>query len=133
MIVDVRAAPRHAAGNPQAAPAPSVPGLPPDAAGGDALSLRAECGLHADPASREVARDLCARFGVEAGVLGDVAAAQSLPGGRPADAAPQGVREVTGGAVPPQRGHPLCSALPPWSRSPTGTVIGGNDGEPVAS
>jgi hypothetical protein len=106
----------------------------PDAAAGDTRSLLAECGLHADPASRDVAQDLCARFLVEAGVLTEAEATQALPGWRQADAAPQDVLEVTGAVVARSerfRFHAPYRGLETIARA--GTVIGHNDGEPVVT
>ncbi len=106
----------------------------PDAQAGDSRSLLAECGHHADPASRDVARDLCGRFLVESGVLDAAEAGRALPGWRQADAAAPPVLEVTGGVVAhserfrfiaPFRGLELIARA--------GTVIGDNDGEPVAT
>ena len=106
----------------------------PDAAAGDAHSLLAECGLHADPASRDVARDLCARFLVVAGTLAHAEAARLLPGWRQADAAPQEVLEVTSAVVARSERFRFIAAyrgLETIARA--GTVIGDNDGEPVAT
>ncbi len=106
----------------------------PDTAAGDACSLLVECGFHADPASRDVAHDLCARFLVEAGTLDAAEAARTLPGWRQPDAQPQGVLVVTGAVVArserfrfsaPYRGLELIARA--------GTVIGDNDGEPVVT
>lgn len=106
----------------------------PDATAGDTRSLLAECGLHADPASRDVAQDLCARFLAEAGVLTQAEAARALPGWRQADAAPQDVLEVTGAVVAFSgrfRFHAPYRGLETIARA--GTVIGDNDGEPVVT
>jgi hypothetical protein len=106
----------------------------PDAQAGDGQSLLVECGHHADPASRTVAQDLCARFLVAAGVLDAAAVGQALAGWRQADAAAPPVLEVTGGVVArserfrflaPFQGLELIARA--------GTVIGDNDGEPVAT
>lgn len=106
----------------------------PDAAAGDARSLLAECGFHADPASRDVAQDLCARFLVEAGALDAEEVARALPGWRQPDATPQAVLEVTGAVV--ARSERFRFAAPYRgleSIARAGTVIGDNDGEPVAT
>jgi hypothetical protein len=106
----------------------------PDAQAGDGQSLLVECGHHADPASRTVAQDLCARFLVAAGVLDAAAVGQALAGWRQADAAAPPVLEVTGGVVArserfrflaPFQGLELIARA--------GTVIGDNDGEPVVT
>lgn len=106
----------------------------PDTAAGDACSLLVECGFPADPASRDVAHDLCTRFLVEADTLDAAEAARALPGWRQPDAEPQGVGVVTGGVV--ARSERFRFSAPYRgleSIARAGTVIGDNDGEPVVT
>ena len=106
----------------------------PDAQAGDSRSLLVECGHHADPASRWVARDLCARFLVAAGVLDAAAAGQALAGWRQADAAAPPVLEVTGGVVARSERFRFLAPFQGLELiAQAGTVIGDNDGEPVAT
>jgi predicted deacylase len=97
-------------------------------------SLLVECGFHGDPASRDVAQDQCARFLQASGVLGAADVARQLPGWRRADVPQQWALDVTGPVVAtsaqfrfaePYQGLELIAQA--------GTVIGWNDGEPVAT
>lgn len=106
----------------------------PDAEGGDTRSLLVECGFHGDPASRAVAQDQCLRFLQAAGTLDAAALGRLLPGWRLPDAPRQWALEVTGPVVAksgrfrftePFRGLEVIAKA--------GTVIGDNDGEPVAT
>ncbi|WP_442866993.1 succinylglutamate desuccinylase [Acidovorax sp. GBBC 3334] len=105
----------------------------PDVEEGDpqgTRSLLIECGFHGDPASRGVARDQCARFLAAAGTV----QAQALPGWRLPDAPRQWVLEVTGPVV--ARSSGFCFTRPVAALeviAQAGTVIGDNDGEPVAT
>ncbi len=105
-----------------------------DAQAPDTRSLLVECGFHGDPASVEVARDQCLRFLVASGVLSDAEAARQLPGWKQPDAVRQWALHVTGPVVAtserfrftePFTGLEVIAAA--------GTVIGDNDGEPVAT
>jgi len=70
-----------------------------DAKGGGTRSLLLECGFHGDTTSRDVARDVSARFLVEAQVLDAGAVSDALPGWRRPDAPRQCVLRVTGGVT----------------------------------
>jgi predicted deacylase len=52
----------------------------PDAQAPDTRSLLIECGFHGDPASRDVARDMCARFLAVSGAVSEATLQDSLPG-----------------------------------------------------
>lgn len=100
----------------------------------DALALLVECGFHGDPASRTVAQDQCARFLRAAGTLDDAAIAQALPGWLQPDAPRQWALDVTGPVV--ARSEDFRFAKPFTGLeviAKAGTVIGWNDGEPVAT
>ena len=108
-------------------------GLPDDQAG-DSRSLLAECGHHADPDSRRVARDLCARFLVQAGLLNVIESNRVLEGWRQTDASELPVLEVTGAVVARSERFRFIApfqGLETIERA--GTVIGDNDGEPVVT
>lgn len=97
-------------------------------------SLLIECGFHGDPASRTVARDQCARFLEAAGTLDAAALTQALPGWRQPDAPRQWVLEVTGPVVARSSGFRFVRPVTALEAIPkAGTVIGDNDGEPVAT
>ena len=106
----------------------------PDEEGGGSRSLLIECGFHGDLASRDVARDMTARFLVEAGVVDAATAGAALPGWRRPDAPRQCVLRVTGGVV--ARSHRF-RFLQDWGGLEVirraGTPIGDNDGEPVTT
>jgi hypothetical protein len=106
----------------------------PDLENGSNRSLLVECGFHGDTSSREVARDLAARFLVEARVLDAGTAADALPGWRRPDAPRQCALRVTGGVaarsskfrfLAPYRGLQVIRKA--------GTPIGDNDGEIVST
>jgi hypothetical protein len=100
----------------------------------DAMALLVECGFHGDPASRTVAQDQCARFLRAAGTLDDAAIAQALPGWLQPDAPRQWALDVTGPVV--ARSEDFRFARPFTGLElieKAGTVIGWNDGEPVAT
>ncbi len=108
-------------------------GLPDDQAP-ETRSLLIECGFHGDPASRDVARDLCIRFLEVSGVLSASALQAALPGWRQAGAPQQWALEVTGPVV--ARSEKFRFAEPFTGLeciSKAGTVIGDNDGEPVTT
>ena len=108
-------------------------GLPDDQAG-DSRSLLVECGHHADPASRKVAQDLCARFLVEAGAINAAEAARVLVGWRQPDADAPPLLEVSGGVV--ARSERVRFVRPFQGLeciARAGTVIGHNDGVPVTT
>ena len=108
-------------------------GLPDDASP-DTRSLLIECGFHGDPASRDVAQDLCLRFLTEAGTLDAGALARALPGWRQPDAPRQWALDVTGPVVARSPGFRFTEpfqGLEVIARA--GTVIGDNDGEPVTT
>jgi predicted deacylase len=105
-----------------------------DEAGGDTRSLLVECGFHGDPASRTVAQDQCVRFLEQSGVVDAATLFAQLPGWRLPDAPRQWALEVTGPVVA-QSSHFRFAApytgLEVLARA--GTVIGDNDGTPVAT
>lgn len=106
----------------------------PDAEGGDTRSLLVECGFHGDPASWAVAQDQCARFLALSGVLDTDALARQLPGWRGPDAPRQWALEVTGPVVATSSAFRFTepfTGLEVIARA--GTVIGDNDGVPVAT
>ncbi|MGJ7522460.1 succinylglutamate desuccinylase [Variovorax sp. LT1P1] len=100
----------------------------------DALALLVECGFHGALASRTVAQDQCARFLRAAGTLDDAAIAQQLGGWLQPDAPRQWALDVTGPVV--ARSADFRFAQPFTGLeviAQAGTVIGWNDGEPVAT
>jgi hypothetical protein len=100
----------------------------------DARALLVECGFHGDPASRSVAQDQCARFLRAADTLDDAAIAQQLPGWVQPDAPRQWALDVTGPVVARSEDFRFAqpfTGLEVIERA--GTVIGWNDGEPVAT
>jgi len=105
-----------------------------DAEGCGTRSLLVECGFHGNPSSRDVARDLSARFLVEAQVLDARTVSDALPGWRRPDAPRQCVLRVTGGVAArsnkfrflgPYRGLEVIRKA--------GTPIGDNDGHVVTT
>lgn len=108
-------------------------GLPDDQAPGT-RSLLIECGFHGDPASRDVARDLCIRFLEVSGVLSATALQAALPGWRQADAQQQWALEVTGPVVARSEKFRFTEPFKGLECIPkAGTVIGDNDGEQVTT
>lgn len=106
----------------------------PDAQAPDTRSLLIECGFHGDPASRDVARDLCLRFLEVSGTLTAEALQSSLPGWKQADARAQWALEVTGPVVARSEHFRFTEAFTGLECIPkAGTVIGDNGGEPVTT
>ncbi|TFY98573.1 succinylglutamate desuccinylase/aspartoacylase domain-containing protein [Ramlibacter rhizophilus] len=106
----------------------------PDAQAGDTRSLLVECGFHGDLSSRDVARDLCVRFLLEARVLDADTLLRALPGWRRPDAQSQWVLRVTGGVTARSSGFRFLGAFDDLQRvSTAGTPIGDNDGETVVT
>ena len=108
-------------------------GLPDDQSP-DTRSLLVECGFHGDPSSRTVAHDMCARFLVASAALSQADVDLALPGWTQAAAARQWALEVTGPVVARSAGFRFnqpFQGLECIARA--GTVIGDNDGEPVAT
>ncbi len=106
----------------------------PDALAADVRSLLIECGFHGDPASRDVAQDLSARFLLESGVVDAEDFAGALAAWRRADAPRQRVLHVSGGVAArsdrfrflrPYRGLEVVPR--------GGTAIADNDGETVVT
>jgi predicted deacylase len=100
----------------------------------DACALLVECGFHGDPASRTVAQDQCARFLQAAGIVDAETIAHHLPGWRQPDAPRQWILDVTGPVVARSEDFRFAqpfTGLEVIERA--GTVIGWNDGEPVAT
>lgn len=105
-----------------------------DGAGASNRSLLVECGFHGDAASRDVARDITARFLVEAQTLDAGAAAHALHGWRRPDAADQWVLRVTGGVVARSQDFRFLDAYRSLQVIPRkGTPIGHDDGETVTT
>ena len=105
-----------------------------DVEGGGTRSLLAECGFHGDTSSRDVARDLSARFLVEAHVLDAEAVAEALPRWRRPDAPRQCVLRVTGGVAARSSQFRFLGAYRGLQVIPqAGTPIGDNDGEIVST
>ena len=105
-----------------------------DADAGDSRSLLVECGFHGDESSRVVAYDQCVRFLQAADVLDAAEIARLLPGWRQPDAPRQWALEVTGPVVAQSerfRFNQPFSGLEVIAKA--GTVIGDNDGTPVAT
>ena len=97
-------------------------------------SLLVECGFHGDPASRAVAQDQCVRFLEQSGAVGASALAQRLPGWRLPDAPRQWALEVTGPVVATSSAFRFAAPYTGLERfEKAGTVIGWNDGVPVAT
>ena len=106
----------------------------PDAKAPESRSLLIECGFHGDPASRDVARDLCVRFLAEAGSLSEAALGQALPGWKRPDAPQQWALDVTGPVVARSDKFRFTEPFTGLECIPkAGTVIGDNDGEPVTT
>jgi hypothetical protein len=104
----------------------------PDAQAGSSRSLLVECGFHGDTSSRDVARDMSARFLVEAGVLDLGSMSDALPGWRRPDAPRQCVLRVTGGVAAHSSNFRFlgaCHGLQVIRKA--GTPIGDNDGDAV--
>jgi predicted deacylase len=106
----------------------------PDDEAPETRSILIECGFHGDVASLDVARDMCSRFLVLAGVLDESELHAMLPSWKQADVPERWVLQVTGGVVaysdrfrfekPYQNLEIIDNA---------GTVIGDNDGQPVTT
>ncbi|TWO69482.1 succinylglutamate desuccinylase [Caenimonas sedimenti] len=106
----------------------------PDAQAGGKCSLLIECGFHGEVASRDVARDLTARFLVEAGVVDANEIHDALPGWSRPDAARQQVLRVTGGVVARSSGFRFLGGHEGLQVIPkAGTPVGDNDGELIAT
>ncbi|MEP6790476.1 MAG: succinylglutamate desuccinylase/aspartoacylase family protein, partial [Ramlibacter sp.] len=106
----------------------------PDGEAPDTCSLLVECGFHGDEASVGVAKDLCARFLVEAGTLDAQAAQDRLPGWRSPDAQQQWALQVTGAVVARSDRFRFARSFAGLEVIPAaGTVIGDNDGEPTVT
>jgi len=106
-------------------------GLPDDAAP-ETRSLLIECGFHGDPASRDVARDQCARFLQAAGIVSADTLHTALPGWRGPDAAEQWALTVTEPVVAKSSNFRFVAPFTGLEYfEAAGTLIGDNDGEPV--
>ncbi len=106
----------------------------PDAQAPDTRSLLIECGFHGDPASRDVARDLCVRFLAVSGVVSAQTLQATLPGWQLPDAPQQWALEVTGPVVARSERFRFSEPFSGLECIPrAGTVIGDNDGEPVTT
>lgn len=106
----------------------------PDMEGGGTRSLLVECGFHGDTSSRDVARDVSARFLVEAQVLDAGTVSDALAGWRRPDAPRQCVLRVTGGvAARSNKFRFLDSYRGLQVIRKAGTPIGDNDGEIVTT
>jgi hypothetical protein len=106
----------------------------PDEQAADTRSLLVECGFHGHASSRAVAQDQCVRFLVQAGAIDAAMATRLLPGWRRPDAPRQWVLRVTGAAVARSERFRFSEPFTGLELIPkAGTVIGDNDGEPVAT
>lgn len=106
----------------------------PDEDQPDTRSLLIECGYHGDRASLDVARDQCARFLVQAGALTAASARQLMPGWNMPDAGLQWALHVTDAVVARSANFSFNQRFQGLDLIPrAGTVIGDNDGEPVAT
>ena len=106
----------------------------PDAQAPDTRSLLIECGFHGDLSSRDVARDMCARFLQVSGVVDAALLQSSLPGWQQANAPQQWALEVTGPVVARSENFRFTEPFTGLECIPkAGTVIGINDGEPVTT
>ena len=106
----------------------------PDAQAPDTCSLLIECGFHGDLSSRDVARDMCARFLQVSGVVDAASMHKTLPGWKLADAPTQWVLEVTGPVVARSEKFQFTEPFTGLECiAQAGTVIGDNDGEPVTT
>jgi len=106
----------------------------PDAEAGGSRSLLIECGFHGDPASRAVAQDQCLRFLQAAGTVDAAGLDRLLPDWRLPDAPRQWALEVTGPVVARSERFRFAAPYTGLEVFPqAGTVIGDNDGEPVAT
>ncbi len=106
----------------------------PDVEGGGTRSLLAECGFHGDISSRDVARDLSARFLMEAQVVDARTVSDALPGWRRPDAPRQCVLRVTGGVAARSNKFRFLGAYSGLQViRQAGTPIGDNDGEIVTT
>lgn len=105
-----------------------------DAQAGGVRSLLVECGFHGDISSRDVARDLSARFLVEAQTLDARTVADALPGWRRPDAPRQWALRVTGGVAARSNRFRFLGAYRGLEViAKAGTPIGDNDGEIVTT
>jgi hypothetical protein len=106
----------------------------PDTQSPDTRSLLVECGFHGDPASRDVARDQCARVLACSDLLDEAALRAALPGWRRADAPEQWALEVTALVVARSERFRFVGSWPDLACiARAGTVIGDNDGERVVT
>ncbi len=105
-----------------------------DAQAPQTRSLLIECGFHGDPASRDVARDQCLRFLLASGAADTGTLATQLTGWRLTDAPQQWALDVTGPVVARSANFRFVQPFKGLEVIPlAGTVIGDNDGEPVAT
>jgi len=104
----------------------------PDADAPHTRSLLVECGFHGDPASRDVARDQCARFLQAADIIAPDTLAGALAGWRGPDAAQQWALTVTEPVVAKSSNFQFVAPFTGLEYfEHAGTLIGDNDGEPV--
>lgn len=105
-----------------------------DAQAPDTRSLLIECGFHGDLASRDVARDMCARFLAVSGAAPEQTLHTALPGWKLADAPQQWALEVTGPVVARSEKFRFTEPFTGLECiAKAGTVIGDNDGEAVTT
>ena len=106
----------------------------PDAQAPDTRSLLIECGFHGDLASRDVARDMCARFLAISGAVPEQTLHTTLPDWKLADAPQQWALEVTGPVVARSEKFRFTEPFTGLECiAKAGTVIGDNDGEAVTT
>lgn len=97
-------------------------------------SLLIECGFHGALESLTVAQDICARFLQAAGTLDAQESQRRLPGWHQADVSAQWALEVTGPVVAKNDRFHFLEPYQGLEVIPkAGTVVGWNDGEPVAT
>jgi predicted deacylase len=103
-----------------------------DAHAPNTRSLLIECGFHGDEASRDVARDMCLRFLVEAGTVSASDAMQRLPSWFQDDAPQQWALTVTGAVVARSEHFRFTKAFCGLEQfAKAGTVIAHHDGAGV--
>ena len=106
----------------------------PDVDAPGTRSLLIECGFYGELASRDVAQDQCLRFLALSGVVEEEELERLLPGWKLPDAPRQWALEVSETVVARSsafRFHGPCTSLQVIEKA--GTVIGDNDGRPVAT
>ncbi|MBY4598660.1 succinylglutamate desuccinylase/aspartoacylase domain-containing protein [Ottowia caeni] len=105
-----------------------------DTEAGETRSLLVECGFHGDPASLRVARDISARFLVEAQILDAVTSSNALQGWRCADVSQQRLLRVTDGVTVRSKNFSFLDSYRNLEVIPkAGTPIGNDNGKIVTT